>query len=214
MPDPAGDFRGELRDYSSEVLLRRMTSYCERSKVVAMKSISLLHGQHKSRLCETESVSNLDYLMRKYKNAKVIHLVRHPYEVHNSRSSLNWGDVDTENSCAASERDYKLGSGQWDTRYMVVRYQDLLTSPESTIAHVHRFMNLVPDQARIRATVAEHILLPGTEEPDANSAMRYNTKREKMKCEACGAEVDEKLPPVCGRLVESLDLLCCSAANR
>ena len=199
----------------SAAVLRRMAAHCARSRVVGLKSIDLLRGQHRScdsqlrKRAQARDVSNLDYLLTKYPTARVVHLVRHPHEVMGSRASLRWGDRDAGRSCSASAADHAVGSGH--PRYTHVRYQDLLTEPVETVERVHRFMGVEPDRGRIRATVREHILLPGS--AGAGAANRFDTRRERMRCAPCGAAVDAEMPPVCLGLVADLGLLCCSAAS-
>lgn len=55
-------------------VLRNMQWYCRASEITAMKEVRLM------RACDGEA-NSLRYLLTKYDEAKVVHLVRHPHEV-------------------------------------------------------------------------------------------------------------------------------------
>ena len=83
--------------------------YCAGSRVSAMKVIRLVDSGGR-RGYENESI---EYLLRTYDTAKVVHLVRHPYEVLHSRTTLEWPAErwTLENLCRSTLADVEASAG-------------------------------------------------------------------------------------------------------
>ena len=96
--------RVEIEDVN--IVAEQFAEYCRDANVSAAKVIRLAASgtSASNRGYDDESI---EYLLRAYESAKVIHLVRHPYEVLHSRTAMEWktdrGMLD--NICKSTKRD-------------------------------------------------------------------------------------------------------------
>ena len=125
------------------VLATRMQAYCSRSSMTAMKSIRLTHPGKRAPGKE----SMITTLLSQHANIKIIHLVRHPYEVDESMRKLSFSSRknDMNDSCNSTDTDNLAGvGGGWEEegRYMLITYEGLVTEPEHTVRQVHTFMGV------------------------------------------------------------------------
>ena len=95
-------------------------------------------------------------MLRRYASARVIHLMRHPYEVAHSRVKVDWAErPPLQEVCRSSLRDLRAAMRHgWQEagRYMLVRYEDLPMRPFDTVRRVHAFMGIerTVDEAALR----------------------------------------------------------------
>merc|ERR1711879_193338 len=75
-----------------KALLHKFESSCKNSTIAAMKEIRILDRYRSS--CDHFQISSLHYLLSKYANAKVIHLVRHPEEVKHKENPISFFLID------------------------------------------------------------------------------------------------------------------------
>ena len=99
-----------------DIVAEQFAEYCRDANVSAAKVIRLAASgmSASNRGYDDESI---EFLLRAYESAKVIHLVRHPYEVLYSRTAMEWktdqGMLD--NICKSTKRDLDASiAANWD----------------------------------------------------------------------------------------------------
>ena len=104
--------------------------------------------------CTKDVISPIQYALARYENVRVIHLIRHPFEVFRSAGDLDKStptnfNLGFENLCESTENDAiplthsSTSSSSIASRYIIVKYQDLATNPLETVRRVHDFMGVM-----------------------------------------------------------------------
>ncbi|XP_072022407.1 carbohydrate sulfotransferase 1-like [Amphiura filiformis] len=124
-----------LRDISRVSVLEDI---CKSNKYVAIKTIRVYDINDLKNLINDSSV-----------NIKLIHLVRDPRGLHNSRKAVcesNWLDCKMPISCKKLQHNIQfwLDTPDWlKDKYLLVRYEDLAIYPHQFSVQIYKFLNIL-----------------------------------------------------------------------
>jgi len=163
----------------------------------------------------------MKYALDRYENLRIIHLIRHPHEVHESQNKikhlLQWSWYPgLHELCAETKTNHDaiMGDGdanQYEGRYLVVRYQDLVTDTLNVILKVHNFMGVKSDRNALEKLVNENFVT-NDEVAERENRKAFGTKRSRRECGACSSAVEAAIDaePTCRHLVDEIGLQCCN----
>lgn len=179
---------------------------CSQKRVRGMKSIRLQAGT------KLDHDPLLDMLLAKNEHVRVLHLIRHPHEVQDSGKSVGMEVcADIEKCCLGTLTDMEAAEPYLDSRYKIIKYQDISTQPYEVVVDVHRWLGLSVQEELINSTIAQHFKseeeIHGHQKAESN---KFSTIREVRSCKPCDAEVNRTLTTSCQTLVDAIHLECCS----
>ncbi|XP_071103182.1 carbohydrate sulfotransferase 1-like [Haliotis cracherodii] len=110
---------------------------CVRSRVSCVKTIRF-------------NMTDMTYLMDKYRNIKIVHLIRDPRATLRSQKSVgefSWDslDIHAEKLCQRAKRDFDVSSKMkslYPGRILTLRYEDLAERPFVMTEQIYRFIGL------------------------------------------------------------------------
>lgn len=227
--NPVGGIKPSIRAGAAAADLR---SACLASpRVRAAKLIRLA-----SRAPEgSEATTPMARALAAHPSVKVVHLVRHPYEVARSQEGLAWKGATASAlapMCASTLADAEAAAARgWGAagRYTLVTYEELVRRPREAAARVHAFMGLTALEGAGRDALLEggaagssllvdevfRLSASGASWAEARRGRAYSIVRPTPECGACGAEALEATAavPACARLVERMALRCCGGGT-
>ena len=193
-------------------ILGAFESACRKSPIVGGKVIRMGTGMKDA--------------LDRYKNLRIIHLIRHPNEVFESQKELGWNSCfnpipNLHNLCEVTEKDYgsimgDADANRYEGRYLVVRYQDLVTDPLNVTLKVQNFMGVTLGGDALEKFVKEKFVTNFSDKLLQYGGKRhshaYATVRKRRECGACGSAVEAVIDAdlTCRHVVDKIGLQCCN----
>lgn len=147
----------------------------------------------------------LGRLRAEFPRACFVHVVRHPFAVLASREretrNAGEGSLPLRRTFRDLERSYRIAARQRhravDDRYLLVRYEDMLATPERSVARLASFLEIEPLSILLQPTVAG---LPAA----SNSSFRADAIPGRIEGGAASLRADALSRPARERLVAVL----------
>jgi len=134
-----------------ELLLDATRDFCDRI-------FSQFADRHTQRIAERTPwhVEHLDLMNALYPDAYYIHIVRDGRDSARSLSSMDWFTGSLEDAAAEWRRSVLAArAAQRPTRFLELRYEELMSDPESAIPLLYDFLDLRAGDGVMEAALAE-----------------------------------------------------------
>jgi len=163
---------------------------------------STVRGAKLIKLAPQDFLSLLERFDSNNQTLKAVHLIRHPIPLYKSREKVGWILPNIEELCEIYLENFQIGL-KFPNNYFPVRYQDVVSRPEQTIAQLQKWAGIQPNTEAIQQFVSQHF----SQNPRRIGAL--STYRSPRQCSPLPHPPD--FPLVCQHLVDSFGLTVCQS---